>query len=212
MNNPSDVKRLKTIIIDNYDSFVFNIVQYVGELGGNPEVFRNDKITVGEIVKMKPTHIIISPGPGDPTDKNYFGVSSEIILELGKTIPVLGVCLGHQGITSCFGGKVVKAPVIMHGKTSNISHNSSALFENIESPFVAMRYHSLVADEQSFPDCLTVTARVIDNINNISENNLGMIMALEHKEFPIYGVQFHPESIGSPTGKQMIKNFLNITI
>jgi len=209
MNITSDTTPLKTIIIDNYDSFVFNIVQYVGELGGNPEVFRNDKITVDEIIKMDPTHIIISPGPGDPTDKNYFGVSSEVILKLGKTIPVFGVCLGHQGITSCFGGKVIKAPVIMHGKTSNISHNSSVLFQNIESPFVGMRYHSLVADEKSFPECLTVTARVVDD--NSTENS-GMIMALEHKEFPIYGVQFHPESIGSPNGKQMIKNFLQIRV
>jgi len=209
MSTISNTKSLKTIVIDNYDSFVFNIVQYIGELGGNPEVFRNDKITIEEIKKMNPTHIVISPGPGDPTDKNYFGVSSDVILELGKTIPVLGVCLGHQGITSCFGGKVIKAPVIMHGKTSNISHDSSVLFHKIESPFVGMRYHSLVAEEESFPECLTVTARVM---SEKSENNMGMIMALEHKEFPIYGVQFHPESIGSPNGKQMIKNFLNISL
>ncbi len=197
---------LKTIVIDNYDSFVFNIVQYIGELGGNPEVFRNDEITIDEINNMNPTHIIISPGPGDPTDKNYFGVSSDVILELGKTIPVLGVCLGHQGITSCFGGKVVKAPIIMHGKTSTISHDSSILFKGISSPFVGMRYHSLVAEEQTFPDCLKIIARVKSEIKE--END--MIMALEHKKFPIYGLQFHPESIGSPEGKQMIQNFLNI--
>ncbi len=205
--NTKNTSQLKTIVIDNYDSFVFNIVQYIGELGGNPEVFRNDEITVKEIKKMNPSHIVISPGPGDPTDRNYFGVSSDVILELGKTIPVFGVCLGHQGITSCFGGNVIKAPVIMHGKTSNITHNSSVIFKNIKSPFVGMRYHSLVAEEETFPDCLTVTARVFDEN---SKNNSGMIMALEHKEFPIYGVQFHPESIGSPSGKQMIKNFLSI--
>lgn len=202
MSNILNTKQLKTVVIDNYDSFVFNIVQYIGELGGNPEVFRNDEITVEEIKKMNPTHIVISPGPGDPTDRNYFGVSSDVILHLGKTIPVLGVCLGHQGITSCFGGKVIKAPIIMHGKTSKISHDSSALFVNIESPFVGMRYHSLIAEKENFPECLKITAEVIED---------GMIMALEHKEFPIYGVQFHPESIGSPNGKQMIQNFLNIT-
>jgi len=202
-------KKLKTIVIDNYDSFVFNIVQYIGELGGNPEVFRNDQITIDKIKDINPSHIIISPGPGDPTDKNYFGISSEIILTLGKFIPTLGVCLGHQGIVSSFGGKIVKAPIIMHGKTSKIIHNSSKLFKNIESPFIAMRYHSLVAEEKSFPDCLTITARVF---NEQSSDNNGMIMALEHKKFPIYGLQFHPESIGTPHGKQMIKNFLTIKV
>ncbi len=201
--NQKSLLPLKTIVIDNYDSFVFNIVQYIGELGGNPEVFRNDEITVEDIKNMNPTHIVISPGPGDPTDKSYFGVSSDVILELGKTIPVLGVCLGHQGIASCFGGNIVKAPVIMHGKTSVISHDSSILFSGIESPFVGMRYHSLIAEEESFPECLRITSRVVDD---------GIIMALEHKEFPIYGLQFHPESIGSPQGKQMIQNFLNIRV
>ncbi len=209
MGNKLNGIALKTIVIDNYDSFVFNIVQYIGELGGNPLVFRNNEITVDELIALNPTHIVISPGPGDPTDKNYFGVSAEVIQTLGQKIPVLGVCLGHQGITSVFGGKVVKAPVIMHGKTSSISHDGSVLFSGIPSPFVGMRYHSLVAEKKTFPECLRITASVVDSE---SLENDGMIMALEHKEFPIYGVQFHPESIGSPEGKKMIKNFLSITV
>lgn len=193
------IKR-KTLVVDNYDSFVFNLVQYIGELGGNPTVFRNDEITLQEAIDFQPTHIVISPGPGHPADSDYFGVSAQIIETMGKTIPLLGVCLGHQGITHVFGGKVIKAPVIMHGKTSQISHDSSALFKNIENPMTAMRYHSLVSDPETFPECLTVTAK--------TENDI--IMALQHKTYPIYGVQFHPESIGSPAGKQMITNFLTL--
>lgn len=191
-------KKLQTLVIDNYDSFVFNLVQYIGELGGNPIVFRNDEITLEKAIKLNPTHIVISPGPGHPADESYFGVSKKIIETMGKTIPLLGVCLGHQGITNIFGGKVVKAPHIMHGKTSQIHHNKNGLFTNISSPLTGMRYHSLIAEYKSFPDCLTITAQTDDNI----------IMALQHKTFPIYGVQFHPESIGSPNGKQIIKNFL----
>lgn len=195
MNTP-----LKTLVIDNYDSFVFNLVQYIGEQNGNPTVFRNDEITLEKAIEFNPTHIVISPGPGHPADENYFGVSQKIIETMGKKIPLLGVCLGHQGITNIFGGNVIKAPHIMHGKTSQIIHNNSVLFRDIPSPFTGMRYHSLIAEHSSFPECLTITAHTDDNI----------IMALEHKKFPIYGVQFHPESIGSPHGKQMIKNFLSL--
>lgn len=190
----------KTIVIDNYDSFVFNLVQYIGELGGNPEVYRNDEITVEEVRAKNPTHIVISPGPGHPSDPHYFGVSEGIIKDLGKSIPVLGVCLGHQGITTAFGGQVVKAPAIMHGKTSSIIYTSSILFEGVNNPFTAMRYHSLVAEPSSFPSCLRLTATTED----------GIIMALEHTEYPIYGVQFHPESIGTPEGMKMIQNFLTL--
>ncbi len=190
----------KTIVIDNYDSFVFNLVQYAGEKGGNPEVYRNDEITLEEVRAKNPTHIIISPGPGHPADPHYFGVSKDIIVELGKAIPVFGVCLGHQGITTSFGGNVIKAPSIMHGKTSRITHDGSTLFAGVSNPFTAMRYHSLVAEESSLPECLKVTARTDD----------GIIMALEHRKYPIYGVQFHPESIGTPEGMKMIENFLQL--
>lgn len=193
---------MKTLVIDNYDSFVFNLVQYIGELGGNPVVFRNDEITLEKAKELNPTHIIISPGPGHPADENYFGVSSTIIKEMGKETPLLGVCLGHQGITTTFGGKVIKAPSIMHGKTSKVTHNQSKLFKNISNPFTAMRYHSLISDSKTFPQELEVTSQTED----------GIIMSLQHKTYPIYGVQFHPESIGSPEGKQMIKNFLSLPV
>lgn len=193
-------KLKKTLIIDNYDSFVYNIFQYVGELGGNPEIFRNNEITVSDIEKINPTHIIISPGPGHPEDKNYFGNSEEIILKFGKIIPLLGVCLGHQGITTAFGGKVVTADEIMHGKVSKVIHSGDLIYEGVSSPFTVMRYHSLVSDPNTFPDSLEVTAKTEE----------GVIMSIKHKIYPIYGVQFHPESIGSPEGKKIIKNFLNI--
>ncbi len=189
---------LKTLIIDNYDSFVFNLVQYVGEAKGNPVVYRNDKITIKEIEELNPTHIIISPGPGHPADKNYFGICDDIILKFGKTIPLLGVCLGHQGIINVFGGKVVKAPTIMHGKKSIITHDGKGIFKDVKNPLEVMRYHSLCGDNNSIPDCLEVTAKTEDNI----------IMAIRHKEFPMEGVQFHPESIGTEEGKKMIRNFL----
>lgn len=197
--NDTSPTKLKTLIIDNYDSFVFNLVQYIGELGGNPEIFRNDEITLEQVQNMNPTHIVISPGPGHPSDPAYFGVSAQIIKELGKTTPLLGVCLGHQGITTVFGGKVVKAPEIMHGKTSSITHNNTGIFQNIHSPIMGMRYHSLVSDVETFPECLHITSQTED----------GIIMSLQHTEYPIYGIQFHPESIGSPEGKKMIQNFLS---
>ncbi len=190
-----------TVIIDNYDSFTFNLYQFVGELGGNPVVYRNDAITLKQIQSMQPTHVIISPGPGDPRDEAYFGVCAQAILELGPRIPLLGVCLGHQGIGHVFGGKVVRAPQIMHGKTSMIKHSRSGIFARIKYPVQGMRYHSLIVERESLPECLQITAELDD----------GMIMGMKHKIFPIHGIQFHPESVGTPEGKKIIKNFLAIS-
>lgn len=190
----------KTLVIDNYDSFVFNLVQYLGEFSGNPIVYRNNEITLEKIHDINPTHILISPGPGHPADPAYFGICSEVIKTFGEKTPILGVCLGHQGITTTFGGEVIKAPEIMHGKTSEIFHNGEGIFSGIISPLVAMRYHSLVSNPENFPKDLEISAQTQD----------GIIMGLRHKNFPIYGVQFHPESIGSPDGKKMIQNFLEL--
>lgn len=190
----------KTLIIDNYDSFVFNLVQYIGEQGGKPIVVRNNEVSIQDIEEINPTHILISPGPGHPADPEYFGICSDVIHYFGEKTPILGVCLGHQGITTTFGGKVVKAPEIMHGKTSPITHNKKGIFKNISSPIEAMRYHSLVSEGSSFPSDLEITAQTDD----------GIIMGLRHKKFPIHGVQFHPESIGTPAGMQMVKNFLEL--
>lgn len=189
---------LHTLIIDNYDSFTYNLYQYIGELKGRPVIYRNDKITIPEIKKLKPTHIIISPGPGTPENKKYFGVCIDVILKLGKKTPLLGVCLGHQGICYAFGGKIEKAPKIIHGKTSKITHNSKGIFKGIENPLIGMRYHSLIASHKNFPKELEITAKTTD----------GIIMALQHKKYPIFGIQFHPESIGTPAGKKILKNFL----
>jgi anthranilate synthase/aminodeoxychorismate synthase-like glutamine amidotransferase len=189
---------MKTVIIDNYDSFTYNLYQYLGELDERPIVFRNDAVTLEEVRKLNPERIVISPGPGNPEDPAYFGVCRQVILELGKTIPTLGVCLGHQGICSAFGGRIVRAPEVMHGKTSPITHDNSDLFTGLPEPFEAMRYHSLVAEPASLPACLKVTARSLD----------GIIMGVQHAEYPIYGVQFHPESIGTPGGRRLIENFI----
>jgi anthranilate synthase component 2 len=189
---------LKTLVIDNFDSFVFNLVQYIGEMKGNPIVFRNNEISLEKIRKLSPTHIVISPGPGHPGNTKYFGICGKVIRIFGKTTPLLGVCLGHQGITTEFGGKVVFAPQIMHGKTSQIFHNEQGIFQNIENPLQGMRYHSLISDIDTFPDCLEITAHTEE----------GDIMGLRHKKYPIYGIQFHPESIGTPEGKKIVKNFL----
>ena len=189
---------MRVLIIDNYDSFTFNLYQYLGELDERPLVFRNDKITVAEIALLRPDRIILSPGPGNPQDPAYFGVCREVILELGPKVPLLGVCLGHQGICAAFGGRVVQAPQVMHGKTSPIFHDSSDLFAGLPQPFEAMRYHSLVAEPSSLPHCLAVTARTSDEI----------IMAVKHKVHPIFGVQFHPESIGTPQGRRLVENFI----
>jgi len=190
---------MKTLIIDNYDSFTYNLYQYVGELGGNPEVVRNDAITKEEVLGGGYTHIIISPGPGDPTDPHYFGVCKEVILECGKATPLLGVCLGHQGIIAAFGGKIVPAPLPMHGKTSAIHHDGTGIFDGVPQGFTAMRYHSLVGNAADLPVCLEVTARAMDD---------EQIMAVSHREYPIVGIQFHPESVGTEYGMKILENFL----
>jgi anthranilate synthase component 2 len=189
---------MKTVILDNYDSFTFNLYQYLGELDERPLVFRNDRITLAELQALRPDRIVISPGPGSPADERYFGVCREAILRLGPTTPVLGVCLGHQGIIHAFGGRIVRARRAVHGKTSRIFHKGAGVLRGLSRPFEAMRYHSLVGDPQTLPECLKVTARTAD----------GVIMAVQHRTYPIYGVQFHPESIGTPAGKLLLRNFL----
>ena len=185
------------VIIDNYDSFTYNLVQYIGTLNPDLKVYRNDKISLDEISKMKPERIVISPGPGKPEDA---GLSIEIVKKFGSNIPIFGICLGHQAITVAFGGRVEMANEIVHGKTSKIIHSGSDIFQDIPKTFEATRYHSLVATEDSFPEELNVTAKT----------NNGLIMALEHEKLPIYGTQFHPESIVTEYGMKMIENFLNI--
>ena len=198
---------MKVLLIDNYDSFTYNLYQYVGEILGSLQdgfklnVIRNDESSLEEIPREKYNRIIISPGPGDPKDKEYFGVCSEVILELGKTIPVLGVCLGMQGIAHYFGGKVVRARVPKHGKTDKISHDGKGIFFDLPQEIEVMRYHSLVAEEASLPDCLVITSRVISD-------EAGEIMGLRHKFFPIEGIQFHPESFATEGGMKMVENFL----
>lgn len=191
---------MKFLIIDNYDSFVFNIAQYLGEIGVDSDVIRNDKITLDEIKKSNYDAIIISPGPGTPEDKKYFGVCSDVIKNMGKETPILGVCLGHQGIIHAFGGKVTNAGCVRHGKTSPVNHQNSELFKDVKNPFRATRYHSLVGDKTIIPEILEVTATAADD---------GEIMAIRHKEFLIEGVQFHPESIMTEDGKKILENFVN---
>ena len=190
------------IVIDNYDSFTYNLVQYLGELGqklpvaAEIQVYRNDRIDLETIKQLKPDGIVISPGPGRPEDA---GISLALIEKLGSAMPILGVCLGHQSIGQVFGGNVVSAPVLMHGKTSEVFHHNQGVFKDIKSPFTATRYHSLVVDRDSLPDTLEVTAWIED----------GTIMGLRHRNFPhIQGVQFHPESILTDSGKQLLRNFL----
>jgi len=188
------------LVIDNYDSFVYNIAQYLGELGIDCEVIRNDKITLKQIKQNKYDGIIISPGPGTPEEKRYFGNCLEVIKDIGPTTPILGVCLGHQGIIHAFGGKVTNAGCVRHGKTSYVKHTNSKLFHNVKNPFRATRYHSLVGDKTVIPDILQVTAIADDD---------GEIMAVEHKKYLIQGVQFHPESIMTENGKMILENFIN---
>ncbi len=185
------------LMIDNYDSFTYNIVQYMGELGFMPKVFRNDEITIKEIKKFSPEKIVISPGPCTPKEA---GISVNIIKEFGCEIPLFGVCLGHQCIGEAFGGKVVRAERLMHGKTSLIYHNNKGIFKNIRNPFDATRYHSLIVERKSLPGCLQV----------IAETKEKEIMALKHKKYPVWGVQFHPESILTVQGKKIIRNFLKL--
>jgi anthranilate synthase component 2 len=190
---------LKFLIIDNYDSFVYNIAQYLGELGVDCNVIRNDKITINEIKQKNYDGIVISPGPGTPDDKKYFGVCSDVIKDLGSSTPILGVCLGHQGIISSFGGKVTNAGCVRHGKTSPVKHNNSGLFKGVKNPFRATRYHSLVGDKTIIPEILEVTATAEDD---------GEVMAIRHREYLIEGVQFHPESIMTEDGKKILANFI----
>ncbi len=190
---------MKFLIIDNYDSFVYNLAQYLGELGVESDVIRNDKITLDEIKEKNYDAIIISPGPGTPEEKKYFGVCSDVITNMGPTTPILGVCLGHQGIIHAFGGKVTNAGCVRHGKTSPVNHNNSKLFKDVKNPFRATRYHSLVGDKTIIPDVLEVTATAADD---------GEIMAIKHKEYLIEGVQFHPESIMTEEGKKILANFI----
>jgi len=182
------------LVIDNYDSFTFNLVQYLGELGEIPEVHRNDKIPLEEIDTMAPSHIVISPGPCTPHEA---GISVDVIKRFSGHIPILGVCLGHQSIAAAFGGNVVRAPRLMHGKTSPIMHDNTLLFTNLPSPFTATRYHSLIVEEP-LPDCLVRTAWTSE----------GELMGLQHVEYPTFGVQFHPESILTEHGHDLLRNFL----
>jgi anthranilate synthase component 2 len=192
---------MKVLVIDNYDSFVYNLVQYIGELGGDPVVYRNDRITLEGAMELNPRRIVISPGPGHPEQKRYFGECAKIIKEMGPSVPTLGVCLGHQGIIHCYGGKVIRAGRLMHGKSSFVEHDGRGIFRGVENPFEATRYHSLVGERTSIPGCLEVTARATDD---------GEIMGVRHREHPITGVQFHPESILTTEGKKMIANFLEM--
>ena len=185
-------------VLDNYDSFTYNLVQYLGELGAAVAVRRNDRTTLEEIGGLAPTHIVISPGPGRPEDA---GLTQDVILRFGDRIPVLGVCLGHQAIGQVFGGRVVRARAPMHGKTSTVEHDGRGIFAGVADGFVASRYHSLVVDEDGLPPELEVSARTRED---------GTIMGLRHRGRPIHGVQFHPESVLTPEGRQMLRNFLDL--
>ena len=189
-------------MIDNYDSFTYNLVQYLGELGEDICVFRNDKITVREIEQMNPDRIVISPGPCTP---NQAGISIETIRHFGGKIPILGVCLGHQSIGAAFGGEIIRAPYLMHGKTSLIRHDGKTIFEGLANPFEATRYHSLVIRRETLPDCLEMSAWTE------AEGLTGIIMGVRHKQFLIEGVQFHPESILTTVGKDLLRNFIRIS-
>jgi anthranilate synthase component 2 len=190
---------MKVLVIDNYDSFVYNLVQYIGELGGNPVVYRNDELDLQKALKLKPERIVISPGPGTPEESRYFGVCSQILRHISPEIPTLGVCLGHQGLVSAFGGRIVRAKRLMHGKTSLIMHDGDGVFRGLRNPIRATRYHSLAVDQNSLPKCLKITAVALDD---------GEVMGVRHVAYPIEGVQFHPESILTEFGKEILKNFL----
>lgn len=191
------------LMIDNYDSFTYNLVQYFGELDQDVRVYRNDQITLKEIHALAPERIVVSPGPCTP---NEAGISVEVIHEFAGKLPILGVCLGHQSIGQALGGRIVHADHVMHGKTSDIHHNNSDVFAGLQSPFVATRYHSLVIERESLPDCLEITAWTRSDAGEMDE-----IMGVRHKEHPVFGVQFHPESILTTCGHDLLKNFLAIT-
>ena len=190
---------MKVLILDNYDSFVYNLAQYAGEIADEVVVKRNDEVNLAAVRRFSPDKIIISPGPGTPADPRYLGICTEVLRMVSSETPTLGVCLGHQGIVHSFGGKIVKAKRLRHGKTSPIRHDGKGIFRGLENPFEATRYHSLVADRRALPDSLEVSARSEDD---------GEIMGVRHREFPIEGVQFHPESILTVHGHRMIANFL----
>lgn len=189
---------MRLLLIDNYDSFTFNLAQYLGELGARVQVARNDAIDLDGVRRMDPEAMVLSPGPGHPGNRRDFGICSELLTEVSPTVPTLGVCLGHQGIAHCYGGKVVAAPRIMHGKTSLVGHDSGGIYDGVPSPFQAGRYHSLIVDGPSLPPHLRVTASTAE----------GEVMGIRHRDFPIEGVQFHPESILTPQGKTILANFL----
>jgi len=217
---------VKIYIIDNYDSFTYNLYQFIGEILETAKnrgvvdhfdivVKRNDQVSFEEIEAAQPDRIIISPGPGSPDDKAYFGVCAEVIEKLGKTTPLLGVCLGMQGIVNVFGGQVVKAPLPMHGKISPVTHAGASVFKNVPDQLEVMRYHSLIAEAESIPECLQVTATVGDltandfnDLNKIHQGGEFEIMGVQHREYPIHGIQFHPESFATEGGKELIENFL----
>jgi anthranilate synthase/aminodeoxychorismate synthase-like glutamine amidotransferase len=185
------------LLLDNYDSFTYNLAQYLGELGCTLEVYRNDKISVEQIEKRKPERIVISPGPCTPREA---GISVELIEKLAETYPILGVCLGHQAIGAAFGGTIVRAPKLFHGKTSEIEHDGKGIFRDVRNPLTATRYHSLIVERKSLPRCLEISAETSD----------GIIMGLRHRKFKVEGVQFHPESVLTESGKQILKNFLGL--
>lgn len=187
------------LMIDNYDSFTYNLVQYLREMHSEVEVYRNDAITVDELIKMEPEAIVISPGPGRPEDA---GISIETIRKFAGKVPILGVCLGHQSIGMCFGAKIIHAKKLMHGKTSEVKCDGEFIFKNLDSrPMKAMRYHSLAIERETLPDELIITAEAEDD---------GEIMGVRHRDMPIFGIQFHPESIMTPTGKRLLRNFLKL--
>ena len=186
------------VLIDNYDSFTYNLLHFLGELGAEVAVYRNDSITPEEVLDLGPEGIVLSPGPCDP---DRAGICVDLVGRAVGKVPVLGVCLGHQSIAQAFGANIVRAPILMHGKVSNISHFGTDIFKDIQSPFSATRYHSLIVEKSRLPNCLEVTA----------ESDDGLIMGLSHKEYPIFGVQFHPESIASENGHELLNNFLKIT-
>jgi anthranilate synthase/aminodeoxychorismate synthase-like glutamine amidotransferase len=185
------------LVIDNYDSFTYNLVQYLGELGAEVRVHRNDQITLDQIRAMKPQRLVVSPGPGLPSNA---GIIVNAIRELSGKLPILGVCLGHQALGEAFGGKIQGAPTLMHGKTSEICHDSRTIFRGLPYRFKATRYHSLILDKESLPDCLEVSATTTD----------GVIMGLRHRDYPVEGVQFHPESVMTEHGKRLLENFLKL--
>ncbi len=191
---------MRVLVIDNYDSFVYNLVQYVGELGARPVVFRNDKVSLAHVKRQSADRLVISPGPGNPEDRRYFGICSEIIREIGPKTPLLGVCLGHQGIIHSFGGKIKRAKRQVHGKTSLVRHDGRGIFRGLTNPLVGARYHSLVGARESIPKCLEISAESLDDRE---------VMAVRHTGYPIYGIQFHPESILTTDGKRILKNFLD---